>query len=50
MQNDNRVLGRTGARLLSREEVANVSGATKTLTVCSFLPPNTIDGDVNECS
>ena len=46
-----RVLGRVGARELTQQEVENVrgGGGLETLTLCSFLPPDFVDGDVGEC-
>ena len=46
---NNRVLVRSGARELSRQEVEQVSGAVGTTTKCSFAPPNFRDGDPGEC-
>lgn len=49
---DNRVLGRTGARELTPKEVEIVSGGspTHTETVCSFnFKTKTADGDLGEC-
>ncbi|HEV3316816.1 MAG TPA: hypothetical protein VG488_07615 [Candidatus Angelobacter sp.] len=54
MSNQDRVLGRRGARDLTPEEellVTGASGPLRTLTVCSV--PNltaTLDGDPGECS
>ena len=47
---EDRVLGRRGARQLSLDEIRVVFGAYTTQTVCSFIPPNHIDGDISECS
>lgn len=47
---DDRVLSRRGARQLTADEIHAVFGATDTFTVCSFIPPNFVDGDVPECS
>lgn len=49
--NRNRVLGRQGARELTREEIDSVAGgAAHTLTVCSWNPKTkSADGDVGEC-
>lgn len=53
MREDNRVLGRIGARELTAEEVKQVAGGTTTAhteTVCSINPvTQTADGDVGEC-
>ena len=46
---DNRVLNRLGARILSEEEVKVVSGAITTTTKCSIGPGGKIDGDPHEC-
>ena len=48
---ENRVLCRKGARQLTPEEVRRVCGASGigTETLCSFIPPNAVDGDINEC-
>jgi hypothetical protein len=50
MKQDNRVLGRKGARELTATEVDHVTGAVHTETKCS-LGPHGLDGDVNlgEC-
>ena len=46
MNNDNRVLLRTGARELTREEVENITGAINTLTAfCSSPSPRYPTGD-----
>ncbi len=48
---DNRVLGRIGARDLTPEEAADVSGGITTKTKCTFEPiTKTHDGDPGECS
>ena len=47
---NNRVLSRRGARQLTLDEISVVFGASLTQTVCSFIPPNHIDGDISECS
>jgi hypothetical protein len=49
--NRNRVLGRQGARELTREEIDSVAGgAAHTLTVCSWNPKtHSPDGDIGEC-
>jgi hypothetical protein len=45
-----RVLGRTGARELTEEEVQNMVGGAHTETMCSFDPiTKQPDGDVGEC-
>jgi hypothetical protein len=54
MKQDNRVLGRKGARELNQAEVEHVTGAlqVRTETVCTFRPnPPSLDGDVRlgEC-
>lgn len=49
MNKDNRVLARTQARELTTKEVAAVSGAVKTATLCTFSAAGGIDGDVGEC-
>lgn len=47
---NNRVLVRSGARELSRQEAEQVSGGAHTTTTkCSFVPPNFKDGDPGEC-
>ena len=46
---DNRVLNRQGARILSEEEVKVVSGARVTLTKCTIGIGGKIDGDLHEC-
>ena len=48
MNKDNRVLSRIGARELSEQEVANVTGGFRTLTVCTFFNGK-VDGDTGEC-
>lgn len=49
-QEDNRVLGRKGARVVNEQELDLVNGGLQTETVCSF-GPNGLDGDVflGEC-
>ena len=54
MNQENRVLGRTGARELTQEEVANVTGAFQkhTLTLCTVdRKGNSFNGDtaIGEC-
>jgi hypothetical protein len=46
---NNRVLVRSGARELSRQEVEQVGGGIQTTTKCTFVPPNFKDGDPGEC-
>jgi hypothetical protein len=48
MNQDNRVLGRQGARELTPRELEYVAGAVHTLTVCT-LAVTASDGDANEC-
>jgi hypothetical protein len=55
MSNQDRVLGRMGARALTPEEellVTGASGPLHTLTVCTVpnLAAATLDGDLGECS
>ena len=45
----NRVLSRAGARLLSEQEVRVVSGALVTLTKCTVTVDGKVDGDIHEC-
>jgi hypothetical protein len=45
MDNNNRVLVRTGARELNREETEQVSGGLRTLTACTWDPDFGRDGD-----
>jgi hypothetical protein len=48
---DNRVLGRRGARFLTGEELKIINGAEHTNTACTFLPTTgAVDGDKNECN
>ncbi len=47
MNETNRVYGRVGARELTPEELQRVGGAFHTELPCSFIPPDTLDG---ECS
>jgi hypothetical protein len=51
MNGNNRVLTRTGARELNREEVESVSGSLNTLTACTWDPDFGRDGDasIGEC-
>lgn len=52
IEEDNRLLGRRGARELTPEEVRVICGAsgTGTETLCSFNPiTKKIDGDLHEC-
>jgi hypothetical protein len=51
MNQDNRVLGRQGARVLRPREIEHVSGAVRTETVCTISPKHVLDGDVflGEC-
>lgn len=48
MNQDNRVLGRMGARELTEEESGQVTGGIRTSTVCTFFG-GTLDGDPGEC-
>ena len=52
-ENDNRVLGRQGARVVTMEEAAIVTGngGPHTETVCTFRPGVGADGDtfLGEC-
>jgi hypothetical protein len=48
MNQDNRVLGRMGARELTEEESGKVTGGIRTLTVCTFFDGK-VDGDTGEC-
>lgn len=48
MNQDNRVLGRMGARELTEQESGQVVGGIRTLTVCSVFNGQ-VDGDVSEC-
>ena len=47
MNNDNRVLGRQGAKELTPSEADHVVGGFSTLTVCTIPRPGTVgcDGD-----
>jgi hypothetical protein len=51
MNQDNRVLGRKGARELTPQEIESVSGAIRTQTVCTIDGISVKDGDVflGEC-
>lgn len=51
MKQDNRVLNRVGARDLTKEEIPNVTGGLRTLTLCTVDGLNFRDGDVflGEC-
>jgi hypothetical protein len=49
MNQDNRVLGRRGARELTPREVDHVTGAVHTETICSVGRNGAIDGDRGEC-
>jgi hypothetical protein len=52
MNNDNRVLGRRGARELTPRETEHVTGGIQTNTVCTFEPGSPKpDGDasIGEC-
>ncbi len=51
MNQDNRVLGRKGARELTPREIEHVTGAIQTETVCTFDETGFRDGDVflGEC-
>jgi hypothetical protein len=50
MKQENRVLGRLGARELTPREIEHVTGAVRTTTVCT-IGPQGLDGDVRlgEC-
>jgi hypothetical protein len=48
MNNDNRVLGRKGARELTELEAGEVNGGVHTNTVCTFFN-GAADGDRGEC-
>jgi hypothetical protein len=48
MNEDNRVLGRKGARELTIRETERVHGAVHTETVCTFYDGK-LDGDRGEC-
>jgi hypothetical protein len=51
MNQDNRVLNRVGARDLTKEEIANVTGGLRTTTACTIDGFTFKDGDVflGEC-
>jgi hypothetical protein len=51
MNDQNKVLVRSGARALSGEEVEQVSGGLRTATKCTLTAAGTLDGDVRlgEC-
>jgi hypothetical protein len=52
MNNDNRVLGRRGARELTPRETEHVTGGIQTNTLCTFDPESrSKDGDsqIGEC-
>lgn len=44
--NDNRVLGRRGARMITEDEASEVNGGIITATKCSFGPTG-VDGDLH---
>lgn len=44
--NDNRVLGRRGARMITEDETSAVNGGIMTETKCSFGPTG-VDGDLH---
>ena len=50
-EKENRVLGRTGARVVTVEEAEAVKGGQTTETLCTFDPKAGPDGDVTlgEC-
>ena len=50
-QEDNRVLSRRGARLVTEDETRRMKGGYFTETVCTFEPGYGADGDVftNDC-
>lgn len=51
MKQENRVLGRIGARELTPREIEHVTGAIRTETVCTISATSVRDGDVflGEC-
>ncbi|HZU33900.1 MAG TPA: hypothetical protein VFB79_22495 [Candidatus Angelobacter sp.] len=52
MKDQNRVLVRNGARILTAEEIDRVTGGVHTLTACTFDPQlRSKDGDasIGEC-
>ena len=50
-QEDNRVLSRRGARIITENETSKVNGGLQTETFCTFEPGYGADGDVftNDC-
>lgn len=48
MKNDNRVLARIQARVLTEKETEKVTGGIHTETVCTFFN-GSLDGDPGEC-
>ena len=49
-RDDNRVLSRIQARVLTQHETAKVSGGRiGTTTICTILGPSVKDGDPGEC-
>jgi hypothetical protein len=49
MNQDNRVLARLQARILTEKEIQAVSGGVQTKTKCSFIAGKLTDGDTGEC-
>jgi hypothetical protein len=51
MNDQNRVLGRRGARDLDEHEIERVAGGLRTATKCSVTPAGAMDGDAfhSEC-
>jgi len=49
MNQDNRVLARIQARILTGKEIQAVSGGIHTETKCTALAGNFADGDRGEC-
>lgn len=51
MHQDNRVLNRVGARDLTEQEIASVTGGLRTLTPCTIKGASVKDGDtfLGEC-
>src|SRR5215831_1024435 len=51
MNDQNRVLGRRGARDMTEEEIVMVAGGLRTATKCSVTPAGALDGDTfhSEC-
>ena len=45
MKLENRVIHRIGARELTPEEVENIKGGTRTLTICTVPNPTGFTGD-----